>query len=102
MVENSTVLVVVAHPDDAENYCGGTIRHLALTGNRVTLVVCTNGNRGTHSPALSQAELAQIRRKEQELARRVLGFHHIIWLDYPDGTFEQTPGLLDSLVGVIR
>ena len=43
MLKDTHVVVVVAHPDDAESYCGGTIAHLTKAGNQVTLVVCTSG-----------------------------------------------------------
>jgi len=40
MVENANILVVVAHPDDAESFGGGTIPRLVRRSNRVVLVMC--------------------------------------------------------------
>jgi hypothetical protein len=41
------VLVVVAHPDDAEDTSGGLIRKLVLQGATVRYAVLTSGDKGT-------------------------------------------------------
>jgi len=42
---NKTVLVVTPHPDDAEGGAGGTIVKWANEGNKIVLLVCTNGDK---------------------------------------------------------
>jgi LmbE family N-acetylglucosaminyl deacetylase len=45
--ETGRVLVVVAHPDDAEFGAGGTVARLVREGREVTYVIVTNGNKGS-------------------------------------------------------
>lgn len=40
------VLVIVAHPDDAEFNAGGTISRLIEEGSEVRYLILTNGNKG--------------------------------------------------------
>jgi LmbE family N-acetylglucosaminyl deacetylase len=41
------VLVIVAHPDDAESQAGGTVAKLAREGKLVAYAVLTNGDKGS-------------------------------------------------------
>src|SRR4029078_9273917 len=45
--EAKSVLVVVAHPDDAEFMAAGTIGKWAQEGKEINYVVCTPGDKGT-------------------------------------------------------
>ena len=40
------VLVIVAHPDDAEAGAGGTVAKLVTQGSEVNYVIVTNGHTG--------------------------------------------------------
>lgn len=40
------VMAIVAHPDDAEMYCGGTLFAAAQHGANTSLVIVTNGDKG--------------------------------------------------------
>jgi len=101
-VQGQTILVVVAHPDDAEAFCGGTIAKLAEANNRIVLVVCTNGDRGSHDTHLRPTELVSIRREEQRRAQAMLGVTESIWLGYRDGQLSEADDLRDRLIRVIR
>ncbi len=101
-VENKNILVVVAHPDDAESFCGGTISKLVRGGNRVMLVVCTNGDRGSHDRGLKPTDLISMRRQEQEQARQLLGIQEVIWLGYRDGELANITDLREGLIRLIR
>jgi LmbE family N-acetylglucosaminyl deacetylase len=72
MDDIATILVVVAHPDDTEAYCGGTIAKLARSDNRVVLVICTDGDGGSHDTHLCPTKLASIRRGEQRRAMELV------------------------------
>jgi LmbE family N-acetylglucosaminyl deacetylase len=102
VVKDKTILVVVAHPDDAEAFCGGTIARLTRAGNAVTLVVCTNGDRGSHDHHVRPSELVSVRRQEEEEACRILGLETTIWLGYRDGELSHMTDLRERLIRVIR
>ncbi len=102
MLKDSHVVIVVAHPDDAESYCGGTIALLTKTGNQVTLVVCTSGDRGSHDCSISPTNLINLRKEEQYASQHVLGVQAIIWLGYEDGKLACQPELRDRLIRIYR
>ena len=101
-VRGKKILVVVAHPDDAESFCGGTLAKLTRQENAVTLLVCTNGDRGSHDRRVCPTELFDRRKKEQEEAREILGIQDVIWLGYRDGTLAFMTDLCERLIRVIR
>ncbi len=48
MADKNNILIVGAHPDDAELGCGGTIaKHISL-GDNVFVLIMTNGDKGNH------------------------------------------------------
>ncbi len=65
------VLFVGAHPDDIENFGGGTAARYADEGHNVFFCIATNGNLGSSS--LSKEEIAAVRSKEIENAAAVIG-----------------------------
>lgn len=67
------LLVVVAHPDDIESWCAGTVCRFADAGKHVCYVLCTSGDKGTSDPALTSQQVAKIREAEQLEAARILG-----------------------------
>lgn len=98
---SQTVLVVVAHPDDAELTCGGSILRWSRSGDRVVLVVAADGARGGKFTATDPA-LAAERRAEQECAGRILGVAETVYLNFPDGEIEDDRALRGALVEQIR
>lgn len=100
MAEN--IMVVVAHPDDAEFGCAGTIALKVKEGAHVTYVVCTDGDKGTPDPTLAPERLTQVRRGEQWCAAGVLGVQQVVFLGYPDGALEDSYGFRQDLVRLIR
>jgi LmbE family N-acetylglucosaminyl deacetylase len=73
--EPKVVLTLMAHPDDAEILCGGTLLHLLDRGWRIHIATATPGDCG--SASLPPDEIAAIRRKEGRTAAGLLGgeFH---------------------------
>lgn len=96
------VLVVLAHPDDPEFYCGGTVARWAAEGRRVTYCLLTRGERGGNDPSADPHSLAELRVAEQQAAARVLGVHEVLFLDYPDGYLVADLALRKDVVRVIR
>ena len=89
--EGNSVLVVMAHPDDAEFGCGGTIAKWAAAGKEINYVLCTSGDKGSSDPDTSPFRLAQTRRAEQINAAHALGARDVRFLAYEDGTLTNTP-----------
>jgi len=95
-------LVLVAHPDDAESWCAGTVARLIDAGACVTYVVCTAGEKGSADPQARPEEVAKRREAEQREACRRLGVAEVVFLGYPDGGLEDTAALRGDLVRQIR
>ncbi|MGI5915878.1 MAG: PIG-L deacetylase family protein, partial [Anaerolineae bacterium] len=65
------ILVVGAHPDDADATAGGVAALYARHGHIVKMLSLTNGDAGHHE--IGGAPLAWRRRKEAEAAGRAVG-----------------------------
>src|SRR5690242_16264150 len=95
-------MVIMAHPDDAEFSCAGTVAKWAREGKEVRYVLCTSGDKGTSDVSISPATMAEIRRQEQRAAAGVLGVKDVIFLGYEDGVLTSTLQLRHDLVRQIR
>ncbi len=96
------VMVIVAHPDDAEFSAAGTIAKWAREGHEIVYVLCTSGDKGTSDRSIEPAQLAEIRQVEQRNACRVLGVSEVVFLGYEDGILISTLELRRDLVRQIR
>jgi mycothiol S-conjugate amidase len=116
-------MAVHAHPDDESSKGAATMAKYVAEGADVVVVTCTGGERGSIlNPAMDRPEvvanLAEIRRREMERAREILGVRQE-WLGFvdsglPDGWEPGDPlpegcfGLMDAaeaaapLVALIR
>ena len=95
-------MVVVAHADDAEFGCSGTVAKLCAEGWEMVYVMCTDGSKGSSDREVTQKELAQIRRREQINAGKVLGLKDVVFLDYEDSLLEPTLDLRRDIAREIR
>jgi len=95
-------MVVVAHPDDAEYGCSGTVAKWTRGGAAVVYVICTDGSKGTADRGVSAAAISALRKKEQRAACDVLGVGDLVFLDYPDGYLEPTIDLRRDIARQIR
>ncbi len=96
------IMVIVAHPDDAEFGCAGTIALKVKEGAHVTYVLCTNGDKGTPDPSVLPERLTQIRHGEQWCAAGVVGVQEVVFLEHADGALQDTPEFRAELVRLIR
>ena len=96
------IMVIVAHPDDIEFSCAGTIARWVREGAEVVYVLCTSGDVGIDEPGMTKARAAQIREAEQTAAAETVGVKQIIFLREPDGLLENTLVLRKKLVREIR
>jgi len=97
------ILVVQAHPDDAEHLCGGTIALLAGEGKDIHYLFVTRGDKGSDDPGMTPEHLASIREQEQRRSAEVQGVQTVTFLDgYFDGEVEPTLALRRELAYVVR
>ena len=90
------VIVIGAHPDDAETSTGGTAIKFAKMGHNVLFVSLTNGDAGHYN--MGGGHLAKIRRAEAQEAGKRLGVTYKV-LDNHDGELMPT---LEARLQVIR
>lgn len=90
------IVVIGAHPDDADIRAGGTAIKYAQAGHNVLFVSLTNGDAGHHEKG--GGALARIRRAEATEAGKRFGVEYIV-LDNHDGELMPT---LENRLEVIR
>jgi LmbE family N-acetylglucosaminyl deacetylase len=100
--EVERVLVVVAHPDDAEFGSSGTVARFTGDGKEVTYVVVTDGSKGSSDPDMTPERLTALREEEQRAAARVLGVKHVDFLGFPDGMLQPTLEVRKAVTAAIR
>ena len=84
-------LAIGAHPDDVDFGCGATLAKWAADGCEVSVLVCTDGSKGTWDPTTDQAQLVATRQVEQRAAAKALGATgEVVFLGWPDGELEAT------------
>jgi len=93
--EKLDVLAIGAHPDDVEMSCGGTLCLLVDQGYRVGIVDLTRGELGSRGSA-------DLRAKEAERAREIMGVAVRINLEIPDGDIANTDANRRKLIAVVR
>jgi LmbE family N-acetylglucosaminyl deacetylase len=96
------VMVVTAHPDDAEFGAGGTVARLVRQGAHVVYVIVTSGSKGSGDRTMTPERLASIRQAEQRQAASVLGVAHVEFLGYEDCEVEDTRDLRRDVTREIR
>lgn len=89
------ILVLAAHPDDAELGCGGTIAKHVAFGDKVGIVDLTRGELGTRGTA-------ETRQQEAEASAAILGVTVRENLGLADGFFQNTADAQLAVVRVIR
>jgi LmbE family N-acetylglucosaminyl deacetylase len=96
------VMVVVAHPDDAEFGAGGSVAKWAQEGKDITYVVATRGEKGSADENMTSAQLAEMRQREQQAAAERLGVGRVVFLDYVDGELRPSLRLRRDITREIR
>lgn len=97
-----SVMVIVAHPDDIEFSCAGTVARWSRLGSRIAYVLCTSGEVGIAENGMTKARAAEIREKEQIAAAEIVGVKDVVFLREPDGLLQPTLELRKKLVREIR
>jgi len=89
------ILVMAAHPDDAELSCSGTILKHIAAGKKVGIVDFTRGELGTRGTP-------EIRLQESADATKILGLHARENLGIRDGFFRNDEETQLKLIEVVR
>ncbi len=97
-----SAMAIVAHPDDIEFSCAGTLARWAKAGTRISYVLCTSGDVGIDEPGMTRARASEIREAEQRLAADIAGAAEVIFLREPDGMLVATLELRKKIVREIR
>ena len=97
-----SALVIMAHPDDMEFSCAGTMARWAKAGSRIIYILCTSGEVGISDPEITKEKAAEIREIEQREAARITGVQEVVFLREPDGMLQPTLELRKKLVREIR
>jgi len=97
--KHDRVLAVVAHPDDAELLCAGTLARAKADGAAIGTCVLCQGDKGQPSPPVRG--LARVRRKEMRTVADVLGAELILG-GHPDGELAEDRAQRAKLVEIFR
>ena len=96
------ILLILAHPDDPEFFCGATMARWAAAGHHITYWLLTCGDKGTPDRSISSDDLCALRQKEQAAAAAVLGVEKVNFLGYPDGYLMPDLELRREITRIIR
>lgn len=99
------ILVILAHPDDPEFFCGATLARWARAGHKITYLLLTCGDKGfnpTTTPDMTPEKLCGIRHLEQAEAAKIIGAEPPHFLDLPDGYLIPDLDLRRDIVREIR
>jgi len=99
MTTDPRILVLGAHPDDAEFHAGGLLTIHRQLGHAVKIVSVTNGAAGHH--VLDAQELAAVRRQEAQAVADLTGIEFDVW-DFPDGQLQPTLQVRYRIIREIR
>lgn len=81
MIDGLDLLVLGAHPDDAEVHVGGLLALASDRGLKAAILDLTAGELGTRGTP-------ETRRAEAQAAAKILGVQRIV-MDFPDGRFTE-------------
>jgi N-acetylglucosamine malate deacetylase 1 len=95
MSESLDVLAIMAHPDDVELTCGGTLLASVAKGRRVGIVDLTAGETGSRGTPMLRAEEAQA-------AAKILGVSVRENLHLPDAHLENSATMRETVIRAIR
>lgn len=96
------ILVILAHPDDPDFFCGAMLARWCQQGHEVHYCLLTKGQKGAQDVNVIPEELAEIRVHEQGAAAREIGVKSVEFLDYVDGEVFPDLAMRKKVVRVIR
>lgn len=98
----TSAMAIVAHPDDIEFSCAGTMARWAKAGAKITYVLLTSGDVGIDEPGMTREKATEIREAEARQAAEIAGVNEVIFLREPDGLLQATLEVRKKVVREIR
>jgi LmbE family N-acetylglucosaminyl deacetylase len=99
--KSQKILVILAHPDDPEFFCGATLARWARAGHEIHYLLLTNGNKGGGLEMTSD-QLGTLRQMEQQKAAEIIGARLVYFLDLEDGYLVPNLELRREIVRALR
>ena len=96
------ILVILAHPDDPEFFCGATLARWARAGHEIHYLLLTCGDKGFDDPAATSDHICGVRQAEQKAAAAIIGVKTVRFLDQEDGYLVPSIELRREVVRAIR
>lgn len=96
------ILVILAHPDDPDFFCGAMLSRWCHQGHEVRYCLLTKGQKGGQDVNILPEELGRLRVEEQNAAARETGVKSVEFLDYVDGEVIPDLEMRKKIVRVIR
>ncbi len=101
-VKDRTILAVVAHADDIDFGCAGSIAAFVQQGAKVYYLILTDGSKGSEDLSISDEKLVTMREEEQKNAAKVLGVQHVYFGGFTDGELVNSSEVRHLIVRYIR
>lgn len=95
------ILVILAHPDDPEFFCGATLARWVQGGHQIDYLILTCGEKGGDINSIP-SELCSTRTIEQHNASKIIGIRSVKFLDQEDGYLIPSLILRREIVRAIR
>ncbi len=104
---DKVAMVVMAHPDDAEFSCAGSVATWTRDGWDVYYVIVTDASGGGEDLATTlsldaRRATTETRQNEQRAACQILGAKDVTFLNYRDGTIEPSLELRRDITRLLR
>jgi LmbE family N-acetylglucosaminyl deacetylase len=96
------ILVILAHPDDPEFFCGATLARWARAGHEIHYFLLTCGDKGFDKVDATPDQICSVRRMEQNAAAAIIGVNSVSFLGLEDGMVVPSIDLRREIVRVIR
>jgi len=96
------ILVILAHPDDPEFFCGATLARWARAGHEIHYLLLTCGDKGFDDPTATSDHICAVRQAEQNAAAAIIGVKTVRFLDHEDGYLVPSIELRREVVRTIR
>lgn len=100
-IDHKYILVILAHPDDPEFFCGATLAKWSLAGHDIHYIIATNGDKGGRIN-VTPSEFIAIRQMEQQRAGQIIGVKSVNFLGHEDGYLVPELKFRREIVRIIR